>query len=420
MDVQLTIPFPFPLKVQDLLGNEEEFDAMLAERFKFWDTESTFLWFKSRGYTLYQAVRTDPTCLYYDPTSSTTLPRIPSERIVNASYPWPHHDDFLNREAEQYSGNVVFAQDDLGRHVAIKLVPEDDSDELKLYQIIKQESLETLKENRILPVLDLLPVPGYCFVVMPRWGSAPFCPDLETAEEVLDVMRSMLRQALVFLHERRIIHRDIWSENFLVNHFSGEPILNDHRKRLRRRGQLMYAIYDYDLSTIAPEGVKIGEFRMPYQMSWWGHFWRPFDTKQGEPDYDPFAFDVGTLGNVLCSQYQHVCQDVYFLAPLLDMMVTRDIPKRFTARQALDFLEDRVSEMSPRELKKPIKPGDIEARSRVYDQYDRWQRLPPNFVQKWGHFREPPIPLMTKFLRWVYSFACMKHFLPRLRKFLQI
>ena len=101
--MQLTIPFPFPLKVQDLVGNEEEFDAMLLERFKFWDSESTFLWFKARGYTLYQAARNDPTSLYYDPTSSTTFPRIPSERFVNASYPWPYHDDLFDRAAEQYS-----------------------------------------------------------------------------------------------------------------------------------------------------------------------------------------------------------------------------------------------------------------------------------------------------------------------------
>lgn len=150
----------------------------------------TFLWFKARGYTLYRPERSEP--IWSEPGSwpldPKIYPRIPDSRsFVNANYPWPSHDDIgFVRAADQKcvcfypieniellltpkiaQGNVVFAQDELGRHAAIKLVP-DDTDELKIYQMLKKESLETLKENCVLPVLDLLPIPGYWFVVMPR------------------------------------------------------------------------------------------------------------------------------------------------------------------------------------------------------------------------------------------------------------
>ena len=76
---------------------------------------------------------------------------------------------------------MAFAQDDLGWHVAIKLVP-DHSDELRIYQMIKAEPVETLEENCILPVLDLLPVPGYWFVVMPRYAlSSIFFSEAESS-----------------------------------------------------------------------------------------------------------------------------------------------------------------------------------------------------------------------------------------------
>ncbi|KAF8511773.1 hypothetical protein JB92DRAFT_2932229, partial [Gautieria morchelliformis] len=49
-------------------------------------------------------------------------------------------------------------------------------------------------------------------------------------------------------------------------------------------------------------------------MSWIGGQDQPYDTRQGELDYGPFAFDVGCLGVLFCKHFQvhflslfHVC-----------------------------------------------------------------------------------------------------------------
>lgn len=47
--------------------------------------------------------------------------------------------------------------------------------------------------------------------------------------------------------------------------------------------------------------------RLPYWDSWdGGYFEGPYDTAQGEFDYDPFAFDVATLGIMIAVDFQ-VC-----------------------------------------------------------------------------------------------------------------
>ena len=100
--------------------------------------------------------------------------------------------------------------------------------------------------------------------------------------------------------------QDIKIDNVLVNHFGANSSLanNEVRSELRSDGKLIYALFDFDISIMAPSDAKKGEYRLPYHMSWWGSFNQPMDTAQGEFDYDPFAFDVGMLGSEFCQVYQ--------------------------------------------------------------------------------------------------------------------
>jgi hypothetical protein len=62
---------------------------------------------------------------------------------------------------------VVFAQDTQGRHVAIKLVL-DNSDEYRIMCFLREQELDTLQENCIIPILDLIRFNGFWAAVMPR------------------------------------------------------------------------------------------------------------------------------------------------------------------------------------------------------------------------------------------------------------
>ena len=61
---------------------------------------------------------------------------------------------------------------------------------------------------------------------------------------------------------------------------------------------------DFDLSLMVPHDVNLKKYRRPYQESFMGSYLQPRDTSQGEFDYNPFVFDVGCLGVMICMYYQ--------------------------------------------------------------------------------------------------------------------
>jgi hypothetical protein len=42
------------------------------------------------------------------------------------------------------------------------------TDELRIYEFLQKQPLSVMQGNCILPVLDILPIEGHSFVVMPR------------------------------------------------------------------------------------------------------------------------------------------------------------------------------------------------------------------------------------------------------------
>ncbi|KAF8909770.1 kinase-like domain-containing protein [Gymnopilus junonius] len=394
---ELRILFPF----------EPGGDFDLAERFRFWDSPTTIQWFRERGYTYTSRIS--------DPDPRPTTPE-PFGELYEAGYPYAYYDSSgdVPLGALDMSGKVVFAQDSGGRHVAMKLV-RDGTDEYRVLRFLSQQSLETLKANCILPVLDLIPIDGFWFVVMPRWGSDIHLPWINNAGDVVDIIYSMLK-ALAFLHDHNISHGDLNMENVLVNHFSDYSLLEDNQFRadLRSKKMLSYAIFDFDFSTmLAPEADK-KKCRLPYRRSW-GTFNFTNDTTQGEFDFNPFVLDIGALGVRLCWAYQHMTGEIPLLAPLLDRMTTRDLQRRFTASEALGFFEDMYSQMTQTELARWV---DSRGRGGLpYDQYDRWQRVPADFAKQWAIYKEPPIPWTTKVLRAICGIPWICHVVPWFRWF---
>ena len=90
-------------------------------------------------------------------------------------------------------------------------------------------------------------------------------------------------------------------------------------------------------------------------------------------------------------------------APLMDRMITRDLSRRFTAPEALEFLERFASELTEEQLQLP---GPFQVQRGIsYEQFDRWKGFPEEFIKNWGHFREPKL----SFQIWLLRKLCKYH-----------
>ena len=91
------------------------------------------------------------------------------------------------------------------------------------------------------------------------------------------------------------------------------------------------------------------------------------------------------------------------LAPLLDRMTTRFIERRFKASEALQFFEEEVLPQTPQAIHSSW-ISHLDNATGLYNTYDRWACLDRDFVDKWRAFREPPVPLTLKFLRYICEY----------------
>lgn len=77
---------------------------------------------------------------------------------------------------------------------------------------------------------------------------------------------------------------------------------------LRAQGLLAVAVYDFDISVIMPPNSQ----HLPWKFGTEGLLlYRPRDLHQGAYEYNPYAFDVACMGNLLLTMF-HVCVSLPF------------------------------------------------------------------------------------------------------------
>lgn len=99
------------------------------------------------------------------------------------------------------------------------------------------------------------------------------------------------------------------------------------------------------------------------------------------------------------------------LAPLLDRMLARDPDARFTAAEALAFLDEfhdgyRADGGINVLQKWPLDRDHVDREVVV----ERWTGLPEEFVREWSRFREPPMSRTGRLLQ----AACEYDFISKL------
>ncbi|KAI0355664.1 hypothetical protein OH77DRAFT_1424609 [Trametes cingulata] len=343
-------------------------------------------WLAARGYTLHARRPPGPRTLkglWYPPeyTAPASLPYAGRASVENP-LPYPLVPAL----------RVAWAQDSRNRDVVIKLTNKD-IDEYRIYSTLLHcgELQVPGKCMGVLAPVAILDTPyNYSFVIMPMWGGLESLIDFDNVAQVMRFMRCTL-QGLAVLHAHRIAHRDIHQSNMLVDCYSQElevagmgPAHAEHR----RTKEASYCLYDFNLSIQLPPDTSLRDCRRPAQEAMTTESSiQPQDIILGEHVYNPFAFDVGCLGNLFRVHFWRAVSIVPWFAPLFDRMTTHVISQRFTAEDALAFL-DHIATHLPKDAcdaSMTLEPDWYTCEERgIY-----WDLTPPGFTTFWSHYKTP-------------------------------
>ncbi|KAI0363342.1 hypothetical protein BV20DRAFT_958483, partial [Pilatotrama ljubarskyi] len=156
----------------------------------------------------------------------------------------------------------------------------------------------------------------------------------------------------------------------------------------RRAGEASYCLYDFNLSIQLPLDTSLRDCRRPAIESMITQASiQPKDIMLGEHVYNPFAFDVACLGNIFRVHFSRATSIIPLLAPLFDRMTTHILAERFTAEEALVFLDNITAQVSEDASSAPvILKVDW---STCDDSGNYWYYTPPGFIELWSHYRTP-------------------------------
>ena len=101
----------------------------------------------------------------------------------------------------------------------------------------------------------------------------------------------------------------------LINYYTADGLESEScAKKVWRinNENVKYALIDFDTAMVLPKSTR----RLPWSFATIGQpMWHPPDVYAGEHDYDPYAFDVGCMGNVFASELDVRVRDHYSIWP---------------------------------------------------------------------------------------------------------
>ncbi|PPR00540.1 hypothetical protein CVT24_005514 [Panaeolus cyanescens] len=243
-------PLPRRLEGWDPTPSARDDMEQLAK--EMFEKQSSWLYlegfFQLKGYTMFKPVDRN----FHNRKWYTLVPdpQQASSKARRSEYPYARKGYTEEPLQFYYTSMRVWPVRDVnGNDLVIRLVSDNQtSDELRIWRRLHAPGIKNHPRNRVIPVLEYLEFDGLVFIVMPWWNS-PALSDYATTEEIFNMAECIL-DTVDFLHEHRIVHRDMDFQNVGIN-VTFDPS-QDFPKGHNDPKEAIYAIIDFGFSLIYP------------------------------------------------------------------------------------------------------------------------------------------------------------------------
>ncbi|TFY71728.1 hypothetical protein EVG20_g1272 [Dentipellis fragilis] len=223
---------------------------------------------------------------------------------------------------------------------------------LKILRKVATEPLALLTNNHALPMLAEITSDPVTFCVFPIVGGGNIRRAYDewpksSVGDILDMLTQAL-EALVFIHDLNIAHRDAFPDNFLVQ-WQPESLYTMKVPTTRPRVFLI----DFETAVLfEPDSDPSYRTCLGIPTGVQETYSRPLtqEMKSGQP-YDPFKLDVWQLS--ICLTFDTNISEV---DEILQSMRIRDALGRPASNDVLAQLQSAVNSMSPQSLLIPLVP----------------------------------------------------------------
>ncbi|KAJ7108588.1 hypothetical protein C8R44DRAFT_884648 [Mycena epipterygia] len=256
-----------------------------------------------------------------------------------------------------------------GAPVVLKIVPTFSPDTRISWFLTNEPGAE----KHALPCLELIPMYAeFAFMVMPRMRDCSDPPYFETVREFMEFLEQVLELSslLIYLHSKNIAHRDICTNNIVVDpsqtipggaHFSAPHRTSDgvtllaaidpssgrpYMQSRTQAGPMKYYFIDFGLSVRFPPGVENREL----VTGEYGRLRSRVPEISATVPYDAFKVDVRLVGEMLRHEFLSVYTGLDYIVPLVRKLRRRDPARRPDAAGALVLFRALVSGLSEKEM----------------------------------------------------------------------
>ncbi|PPR00532.1 hypothetical protein CVT24_005506 [Panaeolus cyanescens] len=316
----------------------------MFQRQSYWLYLDSF--FQLRGYTIFKPMNGNFNDMQWftlvpSPQQNSTRP---IARRSDYPYARKGYPDDTCLQFFFSSTRVWPARDRNGNDLIIRLVSDNQiSDELRIWRRLHSPAIKNHPRNRAIPVVEYLAFDGLTFIVMP-WWDLPCANDYATVEELLNMAECVL-DSVDFLHEHRILHRDLGSDNLGLNVVIGSHRLS-YPKGHHDPKEALYAIIDFGVSVMYPYETRLEDVTTTLR----------YGCEIDEPEIprNPSKLEVYFVMKMLEHEIRVVEKYVPEIGPFFEDILKREEAERPFAREVLYQFRKLKASVTPDQLKMPI------------------------------------------------------------------